>query len=220
MKLRAFEIVFIEPTREYFSAVGDRTMAGDVNVHGGNSYLAILMATLGVRLNRLPMLHDPEVKGVADFLSAGGSFNSIYLKKLWSFENFDRGCNVGRDQKRIGTRQTRNHFIFGPANTPVHLANLCLETKGTHLSGGARAKRKRLSVYLAAFSKYFEENFIVERLIGYILQESELKALADAVVGEDFAMMMYDDLDEIVPTFSNERAKEFLVNVGVAKREK
>jgi hypothetical protein len=213
MKLRAFDLVFIQPTIEYYTMIGDYTMAGDVNVHGGNAYLAILMATLGVRLNRLPMLHDPEVKGVVDFLSAGGTFNSIYLRELWSTQNFDRGC--AKKQTNISSRQMKNRFIFGPASTPVHLANLCLES-----SGGSKAKRVRLSVYLSAFSKYFQEDFIVERLIGYVLQNNELKTFADLYVHQDFAQYVYDDLDEIVPKFSKERAKEFLMNIGIAKVKK
>ena len=72
-KDRAFNTVFVTPTIHYFELVGDYTMAGDADVHGGNVYLALLMATLGVRLNRTPYLRD-EMKGCVDFLSSTGSF--------------------------------------------------------------------------------------------------------------------------------------------------
>ncbi len=224
VKLRAFEVVFIEPTREYFTAVGDHTMAGDVNVHGCNVYLAILMATLGVRLSRMPMLHDPEIKGCADFLSAGGTFNSEYIAARWNPDNFERalGSNVAR---KVGRTQPRNVFVFGPAKSPVHLANMCLDHS---LSTRSQAKRRRLSVYLAAFAKYFEAEFIVERLVNHVLQHTELRKLADLIVREQaagagarahagFGSYVYDDLDELVPVLCQERAQSFLVDIGILK---
>jgi len=50
LKDKAFASVFTEPTKMYYRAVGDATMEGDVDVHGANTYLALLLASLGVRL--------------------------------------------------------------------------------------------------------------------------------------------------------------------------
>lgn len=58
IKEQAFRSVFEEPTKMYYSKAGDSIMEGDVVVHGSNTYLAALMATLGVRLPRLPLMHD------------------------------------------------------------------------------------------------------------------------------------------------------------------
>jgi len=54
LKDKAFASVFTEPTKMYYRAVGDATMEGDVDVHGANTYLALLLASLGVRLARAP----------------------------------------------------------------------------------------------------------------------------------------------------------------------
>eukprot|EP01083_Nonionella_stella_P244974 852108_1 len=43
----AFKGIFLEPTKMYFNAIGDHVMEGDVEVHGSNVYLVILLATLG-----------------------------------------------------------------------------------------------------------------------------------------------------------------------------
>lgn len=58
IKEKALRSVFEEPTKLYFNCVGDHTMEGDTVVHGSNTYLALLMATLGIRLPRTPLLSD------------------------------------------------------------------------------------------------------------------------------------------------------------------
>ena len=64
IKDKALRATFLEPTKMYFRAVNDDIMEGDVDIHGSNTYLAILLATLGVKLSRTPVLND-EAKGVA-----------------------------------------------------------------------------------------------------------------------------------------------------------
>ena len=61
---KALKATFLEPTKMYFRAVNDHIMEGDVDIHGSNTYLAILLATLGVKLSRTPVLND-EAKGIA-----------------------------------------------------------------------------------------------------------------------------------------------------------
>ena len=42
--------------QRYAEYVGDEEMCGDVDVHGANTYLAILLSTLGVITQRLPFM--------------------------------------------------------------------------------------------------------------------------------------------------------------------
>lgn len=72
LKDKALASTFLEPSKAYFRAVGDATMEGDVDVHGANTFIAALEATLGVRGSRPAFLDDEDGwKGTADVMSAG-----------------------------------------------------------------------------------------------------------------------------------------------------
>jgi hypothetical protein len=67
-KDQAYRSVFVEPTLLFYRLHHDSVMEGDVDVHGSNYYLALIEATTGIRLPRVPLWDDTEVKGVADYL--------------------------------------------------------------------------------------------------------------------------------------------------------
>ncbi len=99
LKDKAFKSVFVEPTKLYFHAVGDTIMEGDVEVHGSNTYLALLLSALGVKLARSPLLDD-EVKGVAPYID---SIDQNDLQKLWETEN------LGKHWETVLVRRT---YVF------------------------------------------------------------------------------------------------------------
>ena len=108
-------------------------MAGDSDVHGANVWLAILMSTLGVKLNRMPFLHDGP-KGFLPFLDAGGAFVGTFLAELWRDENLgksERAISRARFSRRVGDRsctrlKNRFHPSLAGSSTAAELANRCV----------------------------------------------------------------------------------------------
>eukprot|EP00048_Salpingoeca_helianthica_P000968 m.45484 g.45484 ORF g.45484 m.45484 type:complete len:596 (+) comp11017_c0_seq1:93-1880(+) len=66
----SFKRTFVEPTDMYARAVGDQNTLIDWDVHGAPNYLALLLASVGVRLRRMPLLNDMVI-GTADPIAAG-----------------------------------------------------------------------------------------------------------------------------------------------------
>jgi hypothetical protein len=54
-KERAFASAFLEPTIMYFSSTHELVAEGDVDVHGSNVYLALIEATIGILIPRMPL---------------------------------------------------------------------------------------------------------------------------------------------------------------------
>eukprot|EP00591_Stephanopyxis_turris_P007720 CAMPEP_0195519158 /NCGR_PEP_ID=MMETSP0794_2-20130614/14478_1 /TAXON_ID=515487 /ORGANISM="Stephanopyxis turris, Strain CCMP 815" /LENGTH=562 /DNA_ID=CAMNT_0040648269 /DNA_START=231 /DNA_END=1916 /DNA_ORIENTATION=+ len=177
-KEQAFRTVFVVPTEVYFSKVHDDTMAGDADVHGGNSYLAILMATLSIKMNRLPMMHD-ESKGVADFLSSGGTFVNEWVAKLWLDKNLGKEAGAVHAQASIQRGVPRNQFCVDQCHNAVTLANLCVDERGSTVE-----QRRRVAKYLEQFAHYFSFDFIVPKMVNHILQDDALAKAANIVCSE------------------------------------
>jgi hypothetical protein len=70
LKDKAFKQAFLDPCELYVLATGDDGIGIDIDVHGASNFLALLQASVGVRLRRLPALND-ESKGAADPVQAG-----------------------------------------------------------------------------------------------------------------------------------------------------
>lgn len=70
LKDAALASTFLEPTKAYYRAVGDTILEGDTDIHGSNTYLALLAATLGIRCSRPAYLED-GCQGIIDFIKAG-----------------------------------------------------------------------------------------------------------------------------------------------------
>ncbi len=60
-KAKAFSAVFLDPVIVYFALTRNFVMEGDVDVHGSNTFLALLEAATGVKMSRIALLDD-EVK--------------------------------------------------------------------------------------------------------------------------------------------------------------
>ena len=95
--------VFLRPTIVYFQLTRNAVMEGDVDVHGSNTYLALLevvkadskclkkntdqhqiQAATGVQMSRIALMDD-DVKGVCDFLSIPqvcSSFEIVFVEIL------------------------------------------------------------------------------------------------------------------------------------------
>mmetsp|Transcript_7148 Transcript_7148/g.8272 ORF Transcript_7148/g.8272 Transcript_7148/m.8272 type:complete len:336 (-) Transcript_7148:142-1149(-) len=218
MKEVAFKSVFIEPTKMYFRAVGDGTMEGDVEVHGSNTYLAVLLATLGVKLPRSPLLDD-GTKGIAAFADA------IYedqLKDLWDLSNKGKSWELVLGN---GTRQyypvvkrfvPRNRFYVHGNDARSVAKNCVRDTK-------AAVDIKR---YLEPFVAHFTTDQAAERLCNYYLFQDELHECLNAVfievapaneVNEAGRDVRYWLWNVISGEFCLDRAVALLQRIGVFK---
>lgn len=220
LKDKAFKSVFLEPTKMYFRAVGDHTMEGDVEVHGSNLYLAILLATLGVKLNRSPLLSD-EVKGFAAFTNG---LLSRDLDKLWNPENVGKNWEAifGRNyQPRYNKRVPKNRFFFD-GDSITGLVNACLE--------GSSSERWNLLPYLDAFARYFSEEFVIEWLCTNFLANDRLLLSLNAVFRhvapstnefeEADGQARYWFWDVMSGVFRRDRAVELFRFVGICKGDR
>lgn len=167
-KEAAFSTVFLEPTKMYFQAVHSSGF-NDVDVHGANVYLAILMATLGVELSRRPFLYDDTNAGVADFLGAGMHES---LSILWREEHFGRAWeSIGELRRR--RPKARNfvpqHFIFDECVSLLGLCRACGVANAAIDPEGSEAKRGRLAAYLEHFAFWFSRGFMLPRMVNRLL---------------------------------------------------
>ncbi len=173
MKEVAFKSVFLEPTKMYFRAIGDITMEGDVEVHGSNTYLAVLLATLGVKLPQTPHLEDSS-KGVAAFADA------IYedqLKELWDLKNKGKswelvlGKGMHDYQPVVERLVTRNRFYAHGSNARSIAKNCVRDTNAA----------EQIKRYLDPFVAHFTMDEAAERLCNYYLYQDDLHECLNAV---------------------------------------
>jgi hypothetical protein len=166
----AFKGIFLEPTKMYFNAIGDHVMEGDVEVHGSNVYLAILLATLGVKLCRSPLLDD-EPKGIAPVREA---LKTSYLHQCWDTKNKGASWELifqNRSSPSMSKRVSRNTFYVSGRN-PKEIALNCCNLSRHHES---------IEPYLDAYASYFEKDRMVHILCNFFLSQDNLHRHLDAI---------------------------------------
>lgn len=220
LKDLAFQSAFSEPTKLYFNAVRDGTMEGDVQVHGSNTYLAILLAATGIKLTRAPFLAD-EVKGVAQFRDALPQPN---LNKLCAHENMGKQWEVvfPRREHRSFYRRVipvqHNRFCFR-GRTGRHIAEDCLRDN-------SHPARQVFLPYLQTFLTFFSEEVAVEWFCSQLVKiegiDKSLDAIFQAVapvddVNDCGGMAKYWLWDVMDGSFRRDRAIELLREAGVCQ---
>jgi hypothetical protein len=217
LKDKAFKSVFVEPTKLYFHAVGDFVMEGDVEVHGSNTYLALLLAALGIKLARSP-LFDDEVKGVVSFFDC---LDRNDMNMLWDVQNLSKHWEaiVGR-RARVSQRVRHNQFYFQGRNAR-EVASDCLGS-----SIYSKSCRCLMKPYLDAFAKYFSQQFVVERLCNTFLANEEVKPSIQAIFRGIASSQEVEDADEsalywlwdpISGKFHNDRGLLLLRAAGICQ---
>merc|ERR1719163_2268596 len=83
-KDQAVKTTFLEPAKMHFRANDDPIREEQVDVHGSNTFVAVLASTLGVQVNRRPYLSDYSI-GCVDFLADGA-----VPPRAWSESHFGR----------------------------------------------------------------------------------------------------------------------------------
>jgi len=216
LKSLAFKSIFLEPTKMYFRAVRDNVMEGDVEVHGSNTYLALLLAALGVKLAHTPMLSD-SLKGIAAFRDA---LNISQVDKLWDPVNRGKSWEtvIGRRHPTVKRHVSRNHFYFD-GTTAGQLAHDCLNN---------RAGIERFKPYLEAFARHFSEEEAVEWLCNSLLSRDSISRSLNAVftavasveeVEEAEGDARYWLWDLMLGDFRLERALSLLRFAGICREQ-
>merc|ERR1712048_971135 len=224
-KNAAFNTHFLEPSWMYLAAAKDGNP--DVNVHGANTYLAALAASLGVRFSREPFLND-ESKGVTPFLDF--CFEGGALEALQKPENLGKSWQAVRECKnpKLARNAPRTaHKWLREGGRAIDTANLAIGTDS--------AARNRLRPYLEAFADVFSATRLLPRLFTRLVQSDELTA----ALNEELAAFHRDglcadsdddgsetdcryflwDLQGQQPMFRTSRALLLFKRVGVVKEE-
>lgn len=202
----------------YFRALGDGIQEGDVDVHGANTYLSILQFTLGIRLNRSPLLDDDSICGTVDFLR--GHIDHA-VAELWKDENFGKSfetvflCRNLRCS-RSASRPHYPAFIF-PGNTPGMIGS-------SSVSPVYKNSRSALFPYLSQFGRYFRSEFLTPRLINAMLTDDTLSGPLATVyncmretwgAGEEDVRYWLWDMEASTPVLRVDRAEQLLVALDV-----
>lgn len=213
LKETAFRSVFLEPTKMYFRAVGDHTMEGDVDVHGSNVYLAVLLETIGVKLPHAPLLED-EPKGIASFADV---FYDDQLQELWKVGNKGKSWELvmGKDYyPYVSKKLQRNSFYAHGHNAGEVAKNI------------ARKHSSEVKPYLKAFVAHFTAEQVAERLCKYFLYHNELHGHLNAAFVEVAQKNEVDEAggdarcwlwDTMSGKFCLDRAVALLQSIGILK---
>jgi hypothetical protein len=173
IKERALRSVFLEPAKLVARAAGDGVLHDDVDVHGSNTYKALLTAALGVGLPD-PGFGGDAVKGVCDALEAAEGLPELreaVEQGLWasknlgrSFESISKCTHVL--QSRGGRVHAPRYFVFPSEEnyTALEHANCALDPARRNGSD----ERRRLAVYLNQYASYFTRVALLERLVAHL----------------------------------------------------
>ncbi len=85
-KERAYQSAFLQPSLYFFRAIRNTVQYGDVDVHGSNTYLALIEATVGIHIPRLVYWED-GLAGVIEFRE------TVFQEELQKIQNWE---NIGK----------------------------------------------------------------------------------------------------------------------------
>lgn len=217
-KDKALKTVFLEPSRLYYTSIYDDCMAGDVEVHGSNTYLHVLAVALGVCFSQEPLLDDC-VKGVAAFLGAGQDFVSALRNGLWADENLGKSYE-SISQCRVSMRITRvpHNQLVCRGDSPAEI--------GDRIAVASAADQTKLSPYLEQFARIFSAEVFLPRAFSRISQDDALFAAIQFVYERTIRTALSSDGPEIedvrqwiwdleTNTFDVERAVQIFEQVGL-----
>jgi len=161
-KTKAFKSAFLEPTKVYFHCVCDYVMEGDVEVHGANTYAAVLLSTLGIKLPIIPYLQD-DIKGCCAFLRCKAL--APVFQEMLEKENFGKEWRKWPSCRAdfVPNRQ----FVFSELRTVISVANLAISGDKNH-----NKQRKEIAKYCERFAYFFSPEFFFEKAIMALIGDS------------------------------------------------
>eukprot|EP01036_Dinobryon_divergens_P030268 gene30268-39488_t len=228
IKENAFRSVFLEPAMMYFDAVRDHTASGDVDVHGSNLYLAVLQATTGIIIPRMPLWED-DCKGCADSASTG--LNDLIGLVQYPGDAMKPGGNIGKAYRTvIGSRSVRatkhvrsDAFIFRASGIVFNFAKTAADERRS-----SQVERQHFAQhYLEPFVAYFTPTAILPLLFNYCIQDvSTARALQQVFeefkqqqqgegIEETEVMNWVWDAEKIPPDFKTVNARQLFAYCGI-----
>jgi len=232
----AYRSAFVEPSLLYFNATSDSVMEGDVEVHGSNYYLALLQASTGIRIGRIPLFNDVEVKGVAAFLDASGPNNSTWdaaMSEVLAQRNIGKSSLALISRPRanlVVQRVPSNAFIFTQSffDSPMAMARRAIDP-----SPQFKTQRVSYARYLENFTSYFSADNLLNPLLNAVLQDvsggaealqsvflhlkrNEMLPVECAADCEDVRHFLWD-VEQDVPVFNVQAAQALFSFCGITK---
>jgi len=184
--------VFLEPAKLFLSMAGNEVAAGDVDVHGYNTYGALLMTATGIQLPRRPFVAD-DVKGVVDFL-AYPDFVPLADAIAAQFGRSLSGSEVRLPLPPV----PGNQFIYYAGGT---VSQLCASYVPT----------RQFQLYLDRFLSYFRGEAIAQPLIQHIINRGLIDQLPSQPGQEDIRYWIWEEGER----FRLDRAMQLLEQMGV-----
>jgi hypothetical protein len=222
-KENAFKAAFMEPVKVYVRCTGGKDLeVGNAQVHGANTYAAVLLSTLGVQLPLQPFLDDAHAHGRRCFLAVESTEYHAALRALASPENFGRDSIMMKECKgfRIA-KKIPEVFVF-EGSTPRCISNAAVDPDEQ-----SAPKRAALAPYLERFMNYFTEDVLLERLFNFLSDERpdamatcfaamqrSMAGFYDSADDGDFDDYRYWFWDEDAWTFDVDRALHFFGSLG------
>lgn len=160
IRQEAFNKIFMAPTKKYYDRTYQEVRSFDTYIHGYNTYACLLLATLGVQLDK-PIVFDDEAKSIVEFLEIPQFANEVILD-FWAKKKWIKNSN-----RLSRTLKNDNCFIF-PGHEPLQIAINSISDKFPHQN------RLKLCQYLEYFALEFSKEKMLLKLANKILERSQL----------------------------------------------
>ena len=205
-KQKAMDAAFIDPTILYAHMINNSVLAGDADVHGYNTYCALLMRALQVNFSRPPLATDC-VKGVVDFLS---------VPQFEPFAAFTMDpSNFGRKISRVDESSciplpvvSGTHFIFS-GSTVCELVQQSFDFSARN--------QLHFAQYVQRFADCFREERILQPLFQHILNAGLIQRLPSDDVNGDIRYHVWDMDTDDTAHFRLDRARRIFERAGICK---
>jgi hypothetical protein len=241
-KDQAFKTTFLEPTKMCFRRHEEFAREDQVEVHGANTYLAVLASTLGVQLNRRPHMRD-FVVGCTDFLSFEEdppAWKEEHFGFDWESRRELREAVVSRQKEPDGEPTKVGFFeliglvssIFGFSGFVFSGASVQDVANAAVDPQGDKEQQLHMAKYLERFTYWFSEEFLVPRMITRLTGDGgcleAVQAIMDDLVsqypslrsqedGEDDVRFWLWDMSQVPASLRRDRAQRLLRHAEVLK---
>lgn len=184
IKDAAYARTFTEPALLYAELKADHSVLTDLDVHGANTYLALLLANTGILLRRPPLFDDMKI-GLVDAMATGLEAS---VRELWSPEHRDTPWR----QIKLKSMPANGSVVRLMSNTfiwPVHAAIDAGDyaKRSTHdAQSSDAALRTRFAAYVQQFCSYFHADHLLPRLFSSLTGNSfQLEMFGAETVARD-----------------------------------
>lgn len=200
LRQEAFNKIFLAPTREYYERTYQTVRSFDTYVHGYNVYACLVLATLGVQLDK-PIVFDDEAKSIVEFLSVKNFSNEV-VSHFWAKNKWMK-CEKGNFLSRA---MNDNFFIF-PGSSPMQIALNSIS------DDSSKSDRIKMCQYLEHFTMEFSKEKLLLKLANKILDRNSLSwNVIRKFLAEKGKENIISNLNEFVWSMNEEDPTKFSLN--------